>query len=81
MADNDKDDDQPKLKLVFAPGCFDDFDGTQEELDTLIAEITKEMTQAWENGELDDDDDVLEEEDAAKVLTALEHFTSTNTRH
>ena len=81
MADNDKDDDQPKLKLVFAEGCFDDFDGTQEELDTLIAEITKEMTQAWENGELDDEDGVLEEEEAAKVLTALEHFTSTNTRH
>jgi hypothetical protein len=28
-----------KLKIVFAPGCFDDFDGTQEELDQLIDEI------------------------------------------
>lgn len=26
-------------KVTFAPGCFDDFDGTQEELDELIAEI------------------------------------------
>jgi hypothetical protein len=29
------------LKIVFAPGCFDHFDGTQEELDELIAEITQ----------------------------------------
>lgn len=30
--------DQP-LKVQFAPGCFDDFEGTQEELDLLMAEI------------------------------------------
>jgi hypothetical protein len=29
------------LKIVFAPGCFDQFEGSQEELDELIAEITK----------------------------------------
>ncbi len=28
-----------KLEVTFAPGCFDDFEGTQEELDALIAEI------------------------------------------
>jgi hypothetical protein len=28
-----------KLKLEFAPGCFDDFDGTQEELQELIAQL------------------------------------------
>jgi hypothetical protein len=27
------------LKVVFAPGCFDTFEGTQEELDELMAEI------------------------------------------
>lgn len=26
-------------KVVFAPGCFDDFEGTQEELDAFMAEI------------------------------------------
>ena len=30
--------DQP-LKVQFAPGCFDDFEGTQEELDLLMVEI------------------------------------------
>ena len=28
-----------ELKVVFAPGSFDHFDGTQEELDELMAEI------------------------------------------
>jgi hypothetical protein len=30
-----------KIKLEFAPGCFDNFDGTQEELDEFIAEIQR----------------------------------------
>lgn len=29
------------IKLVFAPGCFDGFEGTQEELDALINEIER----------------------------------------
>jgi hypothetical protein len=29
------------LKVVFAPGAFDTFEGTQEELDQLIADITE----------------------------------------
>lgn len=34
-------EDCKELKLEFAPGCFDQFEGTQEELDDLIAEITR----------------------------------------
>lgn len=30
---------KPPLKVVFAPGAFDTFEGTQEELDELMAEI------------------------------------------
>ena len=37
-----------KPKLGFAPGCFDDFTGTQAELDELVAEITR----LFESGEL-----------------------------
>lgn len=36
-----------ELKIVFAPGSFDNFDGTQEELDAFIAEIT-EMVRSGE---------------------------------
>lgn len=34
-------DDEKKVKITFAPGAFDGFDGTQEELNELIAEITE----------------------------------------
>ena len=27
------------MKIEFAPGCFDNFDGTQEELDELMKQI------------------------------------------
>ena len=33
--------DKKELKIEFAPGAFDHFDGTQEELDELLAEINK----------------------------------------
>ena len=36
-----------KLKIVFAPGAFDTFDGTQEELDTIV----KNLTELIESGE------------------------------
>ena len=31
--------DKKKMEIVFAPGCFDQFDGTQEELDELMKQI------------------------------------------
>jgi hypothetical protein len=39
-----------ELKIEFAPGCFDHFEGTQEELDQLIQEI-KDM---FANGTVQD---------------------------
>ena len=33
--------EEKKITVSFAPGAFDGFDGTQEELDALIAEITR----------------------------------------
>jgi hypothetical protein len=47
-----------KIKLKFMPGCFDNFEGTQEDLDQLMQIIT-EMA---ETGELIDDILPLEEE-------------------
>ena len=32
------------VKINFAPGCFDEFDGTQEELDEAIKLITEMLT-------------------------------------
>lgn len=30
-----------KINITFMPGCFDNFEGTQEELDELIREIQR----------------------------------------
>ena len=51
MADSDKDldnnDENRPMKIVFAEGCFDDFEGTQEELDELVAHI-QELAESGE---------------------------------
>ncbi len=48
-----------EIKVVFAKGSMDEFDGTQEELDALVAEI-KEMVA---NGLFNDVDPITEEEE------------------
>jgi len=68
-------EEKKPLKIEFAPGCFDSFEGTQEELDGLIAEIQR----MFESGEIEAnatelDLDALMEEDpeyAEKVIEAL----------
>ena len=85
MADNDKDfdgeDNENKpMKIVFAEGCFDDFEGTQEELDELVAHIQK----LAESGELFDKSipvDDLEEVDEEVLEEILPMLTSGNVRH
>ena len=62
---------------MFAPGCFDEFDGTQEELDQMVAEITK----MFSNGELleksspVDMDSLMEELSEEEVIKLLESFS------
>lgn len=34
-------DKEDEPELIFMPGAFDDFDGTQEELDALVAELQR----------------------------------------
>lgn len=52
-----------KLEVLFSPGCFDNFDGTQEELDAFVAEIHKLV----ESGEFFKDAEVLDIEDLGEV--------------
>ena len=60
--------DKKPLNIEFAPGCFDNFEGTQEELDALV----KEITDMFENmspeeleaeGRLVDIDELMDSED------------------
>lgn len=70
------------LKLVFAPGCFDNFEGTQEELDALV----KEIEQGFSDGsflekatpvDLDNIDEMSDEELEAlmKLINAVDTKT------
>ena len=34
-------EDKKPIEVVFAPGCFDTFEGSQEELDELMLEIQR----------------------------------------
>ena len=66
---------EQKRTVTFAPGCFDSFEGTQEELDELQAEIIR-MIEAGEFEEKSRPVDIEElfEEDpeyAEKVLKSL----------
>lgn len=72
--------DESKMQLVFAPGCFDNFEGTQEELQELIDYITK----AFESGELMDTAesiDVDDIDDPELIEQIMANTPSTRTLH
>jgi hypothetical protein len=52
-----------KIKVVFAPGSMDGFEGTQEELDALVAELQSMLA----NGIPDNATPVTHEEEEAFI--------------
>jgi hypothetical protein len=67
-----------KMKVEFAPGAFDNFEGTQEELDELVAEI-KNMFEGKSHKEIKSigrpvDFDELFEEDPHVAESILKSF-------
>ena len=71
-------DEVKELQIEFAPGCFDGFEGTQEELDAFIAEITRmfktgEVQQLARPLDLDDLD-----EDDIEILEKLSQLEDLN---
>jgi len=63
------------FKIEFAPGCFDSFEGTQEELDEMVAEIqkmfegkTREELEAMSKPLSEEDFDDLPEEVQEKLI-------------
>lgn len=69
-------DEKKTPEIIFAPGCFDSFDGTQEELDEMIAEIKRmaESGELFEQATALDLDDLSEEdpEFAEQLLNSLD---------
>ncbi len=69
--------DIKKPEIVFMPGCFDSFDGTQEELDEMMAEINRlvETGEIFEKSTPVDIDEILEqftEEELEEILNEIE---------
>ena len=64
-----------KITVEFAPGCFDDFEGTQAELDALI----KEIQRMAESGELQENAQPLDILELQEHLD--EHSANTSTAH
>jgi hypothetical protein len=58
-----------KIEIVFAEGCFDGFDGTQEELDEMIAHI-RELV---DTGKLEEEAVLLTDEEAEVVLQNMDN--------
>jgi hypothetical protein len=71
------------MKIVFAPGCFDSFEGTQEELDQLMAELQNmiangslfEKSRAVNLEDLLESDDPEDQQLAQRVLRSLDDET------
>jgi len=65
-----------EIKIVFQPGCFDDFEGSQEELDNLVKEIQNVVADGslFENSIFltEDDLDDLPPEVLASIARDLE---------
>jgi len=78
------DTEKKKLEVVFAPGCFDDFEGSQEELDDLVAEINRlvesgEMFEQAGSMVLSDMD--LSDEEVEELLIDLDDEKSIRSVH
>lgn len=58
-------EDFPKIKVQFAPGAFDEFDGSQEELDELMKQIQEMIADGslFEKSKSVDIDELLESDD------------------
>jgi hypothetical protein len=64
------------LRVIFDPGCFNNFEGTQEELDEFVKQIQEfaESGLLFENSaELTDEDiEELDEDTRQQIIRALE---------
>jgi hypothetical protein len=65
---------KPKIKIEFAPGAFDQFEGTQEELDAFIIEIQRMA----DSGELEEQSLSLDDDESWNQLSEEEQTIISN---
>jgi hypothetical protein len=70
-------EDPKQIKVAFAPGCFDKFEGTQEELDDLMAEIGKLI----QSGELFNNSVPIDDLDDEELRILAEDFGQADKRN
>jgi superfamily II helicase len=69
---SDQDENEKPIEVVFMPGCFDNFEGSQEELDEMIQHI-KDMAKSGELFEkstsviFEDIEDLIDETDPLEI--------------
>lgn len=69
---SDQNENEKPIEVVFMPGCFDNFEGSQEELDEMIQHI-KDMANSGELFEkstaviLEDIEDLIDETDPLEI--------------
>lgn len=62
------------IKIEFLPGCFDNFDGTQEELDSFIQEIKDLVSSGKIFEEAEPIDFSEESEETLEILNKMMNF-------
>lgn len=62
--------DKKEITITFVPGCFDDFEGTQEELDEMVAEIQRMA----DSGELFDDAQIIDIDELSELAEGDEDY-------
>lgn len=68
------------VSVIFAPGCFDTFEGTQEELDALMEEI-QETFANMSPEELEAQSLIVHEDEIEdEIEDVMQHLISSSTR-
>lgn len=87
MSKNPKDmtpEERKEIKVEFAPGAFDSFEGTQEELDEIVADIRRmiDTGELFEQARQVDFDELVEEDPelAIKLAESLLGETDIDTK-
>jgi hypothetical protein len=55
-------------KIIFAPGCFDDLDLSQEELDALVEDVIRSV----EDNSFEEDSRPLDEEEVEELIKIMD---------
>lgn len=73
-----KDDEDKKLEIIFTPGCFDSFTGSQEELDEFLSHLTGMINSGefWQHAHAlsDEEFDELPDDVKESILRPLDDY-------